>query len=64
MGIVFYFSNTVKNKKSNKWQVSNVNSTPTKSFLLIKVIITSVLPFIILITLIYFDLDLAFIFKT
>ena len=46
----------MKNKKSK-------GIAPTKSFLLIKVLITSVLSFIILISLIYFGLDLAFIFK-
>ncbi len=61
--ILFFIFLPLKNKTSNKWQTGNANSAPIKSYLLIKVIITSVLSFIILITLIYFDLDLSLIFK-
>ena len=61
--ILFFIFLPLKNETSNEWQIGNANSAPTKSYLLIKVIITSVLSFIILITLIYFGLDLAFIFK-
>ncbi len=61
--ILFFIILPIKNETTNEWQVGNANSAPVKSYLLIKVIITSVLSFIILITLIYFDLDLAFIFK-
>ena len=61
--ILFFIFLSLKNETSNEWQIGNANSAPTKSYLLIKVLITSVLSFIILITLIYFGLDLAFIFK-
>ena len=61
--ILFFIFLSLKNETSNEWQIGNANSSPTKSYLLIKVIITSVLFFIILITLIYFGLDLAYIFK-
>ena len=61
--VLFFMFLPIKNETSKEWQVGNVNSAPIKSYLLIKVIITSVLSFIILITLIYFGLDLAFIFK-
>ena len=61
--VLFFIFLPLKNETSNVWQIGNANSAPTKSYLLIKVIITSVLSFIILITLIYFGLDLAFIFK-
>ena len=61
--ILFFIFLPIKNETSKNWQVSNASSPLIKSYLLIKVIITSVLSFIILITLIYFGLDLAFIFK-
>ena len=61
--VLFFIFLPFKNKISNETQIGNATSAPIKSYLLIKVIITSVLSFIILITLIYFDLDLAFIFK-
>mgnify|MGYP003965676635 CR=1 FL=1 len=61
--ILFFIFLSLKNETSNEWQIGNANSAPTKSYLLIKVLITSVLSFIILITLIYFGLDLAYIFK-
>ena len=61
--ILFFIFLPIKNETPKEWQVGNANSVPIKSYLLIKVIITSVLSFIILITLIYFGLDLAFIFK-
>ena len=61
--ILFFIFLSLKNETSNEWQIGNANSAPTKSYLLIKVLITSVLSFIILITLIYFGLNLAFIFK-
>jgi len=61
--ISFFILHTIKNENSTEWQKGNANSTSIKSYLLIKVIIMTVLSFIILITLIYFDLDLAFIFK-
>ena len=61
--ILFFIFLPFKNETSSEWQIGNANSAPTKSYLLVKVLITSVLSFIILITLIYFGLDLAFIFK-
>ena len=61
--VLFFIFLPIKNKTPKKWQVGNAKSAPIKSYLLIKVIITSVLSFIILITLIYFGLDLAFIFN-
>ena len=61
--ILFFIFLSLKNETSNEWQIGNANSAPTKSYLLIKVLITSVLSFIILITLIYFDINLAFIFN-
>ena len=61
--ILFFIILPIKNETPKEWQAGNVKSAPIKSYLLIKVIITSVLSFIILITLIYFGLDLAFIFK-
>ena len=61
--VLFFIFLPLRNETSNVWQIGNANSAPTKSYLLIKVIITSVLFFIILITLIYFGLDLAYIFK-
>ena len=61
--ILFFIFLPFKNETSTEWQIGNANSAPTKSYLLTKVLITSVLSFIILITLIYFGLDLAFIFK-
>ena len=60
---LFFIFLPIKNETPTEWQEGNANSAPIKSYLSIKVIITSVLSFIILITLIYFDLDLAFIFK-
>jgi len=61
--VLFFILLLIKNKTTIEWQVGNANSAPIKSYLLIKVTITSLLSFIILITLIYFALDLAFIFK-
>ena len=61
--VLFFIFLPFKNETSSEWQIGNANSAPTKSFLLIKVIITSILSFIIVIILIYFGLDLAFIFK-
>ena len=61
-GLFFIFL-PIKNETSTEWQKGNANSAPTKSYLLRKIIITSVLSFIILITLIYFELNLAFIFN-
>ena len=61
--ILFFIILPIKNETPKEWQFGNVKSAPIKSYLLIKVIITSVLSFIILITLIYFGFDLAFIFK-
>ena len=61
--VLFFILLTIKNETPIEWQVCNANSVSIKSYLLIKVIITSLLSFIILITLIYFGLDLAFIFK-
>ena len=61
--VLFFILLPIKNETPKEWQSGNANSAPIKSYLLIKVIITSVLSFIILITLIYFDLNLALIFK-
>ena len=61
--VLFFIFLPIKNETPKEWQVGNAISAPIKSYLLIKVIIVSVLSFIILITLIYFGLDLAFIFK-
>ena len=61
--VLFFIFLPIKNESPKEWQVGNANSAPIKSYLLIKVIFTSILSFIILITLIYFALDLAFIFK-
>ncbi len=61
--VLFFIFLPIYNETSTEWQKGNANSAPTKSYLLRKVIITTVLSFIILITLIYFELDLAFIFK-
>ena len=61
--VLFFIFLPIKNETSTEWQTGNANSASSKSYLLIKVIISTVLSFIILITLIYFDLDLAFIFK-
>ena len=61
--VLFFIFLPLKNETSGEHQIGNANSAPTKSFLLIKVLITSILSFFILITLIYFGLDLAFIFK-
>ena len=61
--VLFFILLLIKNETLIEWQVGNANSAPIKSYLLIKVTITSLLSFIILITLIYFALDLAFIFK-
>ena len=60
--ILFLIFLPIKNDTPKDWQVGNINSAPIKSYLLIKDIFTSVLSFIILITLIYFSLDLTFIF--
>ena len=61
--VLFFILLPLKNETASEWQVGNAKSAPTKNYLLIKVIITSILSFIILITLIYFNLDLAFIFN-
>ena len=61
--VLFFIFLPIQNETPKDWQIGNASSAPIKSYLLIKVIITSVLSFIILITLIYFGLDLAFIFK-
>ena len=61
--VLFFIFLPIKNETSKEWQFGNAKSAPTKSYLLIKVIISSVLSFLILITLIYFGLDLAFLFK-
>ena len=61
--VLFFIFLPIKNETPKEWQSGNANSAPIKSYLLVKVIITSILSFIILITLIYFGLDLAFIFK-
>ena len=61
--VFFFILLPIKNETPIEWLVGNPNSVPIKSYLLIKAIITSLLSFIILITLIYFALDLAFIFK-
>ena len=61
--VLFFILLPLKNETTSEWQVGNAKSAPTKNYLLTKVIITTVLSFIILITLLYFNLDLAFIFK-
>jgi len=61
--VLFFIFLPIKNETSSEWQKGNANSAPSKSYLLIKVIITTILSFIILITLIYFDINLAFIFN-
>ena len=61
--MLFFSFLPIKNETPKDWQVGNTSSAQIKSYLLIKDIFTSVLSFIILITLIYFALDLAFIFK-
>ena len=61
--VLFFIFLPIKNETPKEWQSGNANSAQIKSYLLIKVIITSVLSFLILITLIYFGLDLAFLFK-
>ena len=61
--VLFFIFLPIKNETSTVWQKGKANSAPTKSYLLIKVIITTILSFIILITLIYFDINLAFIFN-
>lgn len=61
--VLFFIFLPLKNETSGEHQIGNANSAPTKSYLLTKVFFTSVLSFIILITLIYFGLNLAFIFK-
>ncbi len=61
--LLFFILLPIKNKTYTEWQTGNANIAQIKSYLLIKAVITSVLSFIILITLIYFGLDLALIFK-
>ena len=61
--VLFFIFLPIKNETSTEWQKGNANSAPTKSYLFRKVIITTVLSFIILITLIYFNLNLALIFN-
>ena len=60
---LFFIFLPIKIEIPTEWQEGNANIASIKSYLLTKVLITTVLSFIILITLIYFDLDLAFIFK-
>jgi len=60
---LFFIFLPFKNETTLEWQKGNGNRAPIKRYLLIKLIITTILSFIILITLIYFDLNLAFIFK-
>ena len=60
---LFFIFLSIKNETSTECQERNVNSAPIKSYLLIKVTITTIFSFIILITLIYFDINLAFIFN-
>jgi len=61
--ILFFIFLPIKNEIPTEWQEGNANIAPIKSYLLTKILITTVLSFIILITLIYFVLDLALIFK-
>ena len=61
--ILFFIFLPIKNETPQDWQVDIRSSASIQSYLLTKVIITSVLSLIILITLIYFRLYLAFIFK-
>ena len=61
--VLFFIFLPIKNEIPTEWQEVNTNSSPIKSYLLAKVLITTVLSFIILITLIYFRLDLVLIFK-
>jgi len=61
--VLFFIFLPIKNEIPTEWQEGNTNSAPIKSYLLTKVLITAVLSFIILITLIYFRLDLVLIFK-
>ena len=61
--VLFFIFFPIKNEIPTEWQEVNTNSSPIKSYLLTKVLITTVLSFIILITLIYFRLDLVLIFK-
>ncbi len=61
--VLFFIFLKIKNETPQDWQVDIASSATIQSYLLIKVIITSVLSLIILITLIYFRLYLAFIFK-
>ena len=61
--VLFFIFLPLRNENTSEWQVGNAKSAPNKNYLPIKVLITSILSFIILITLIYFDLNLAFIFK-
>ena len=61
--VLFFIFLPIKNEILTEWQEGNTNSAPIKSYLLTKVLITTVLSFIILITLIYFRLDLVLIFK-
>ena len=59
--VLFFIFLPFKKTTPTEFQIGNASSAPIKSYILIKVIITSVLSFIILITLIYFVLDLAHI---
>ena len=43
--LLFFIFLPIKNETSTEWQKGNANSAPTKSYLLIKVIITTVLVF-------------------
>ena len=61
--VLFFIFLPIKNEIPTEWQEGNANIVLIKSYLLTKVLITTVLSFIILITLIYFNLDLVFIFK-
>ena len=61
--VLFFIFLPIINQTPLNWQKGNVYIAPVKNYLSTKVTITKVLSFIILITLIYFGLDLAFIFK-
>ena len=43
--VLFFIFLPIKNEISTEWQQGNANSAPTKSYLLIKVIITTILSF-------------------
>ena len=58
--VLFFIFLPIKNETPTEWQKGNANSAPTKSYLLRKVIITTVLSFIILITLLKFKSNRAY----